>query len=65
MLTTARTKGVRPNWIGEQTWVELLNYWDSQQFKNKSTQNKANRSQLVVEHCTLQVENHIQILQLS
>jgi len=29
--------------IGEQAWAELLNYWVSQQFKDKSTPNKANR----------------------
>ncbi|XP_068501886.1 uncharacterized protein [Phaseolus vulgaris] len=44
MLTKARRKAVRPIWIGQQAWVELLNYWDSQKFKDKSTQNKANRS---------------------
>ncbi len=44
MLTKARRKVVRPIWIGQQAWVELLNYWDSQKFKDKSTQNKANRS---------------------
>jgi len=43
MLTKARTKGVRPTWIGEQPWVDPLNYWDSQQFKDKSTPNKVNR----------------------
>jgi len=43
MLTKVREKGVRPTWIGEQVWVELLNYWDSQNFKDKSTQNKVNR----------------------
>ena len=42
-MTKARAKSVRPIWIGEQAWAELLNYWDSQQFKDKSTQNKANR----------------------
>jgi len=43
MLTKDRAKGVQPIWIGEQAWDELLNYWDSQQFKDKSTQNKSNR----------------------
>ena len=44
MLTKARIKGTRPIWIGEQTWGELLNYWDSQKFKEKSSQNKINQS---------------------
>jgi len=43
MLTKARAKGVRSIWISDQAWAELLSYWDSQQFKDKSTQNKANR----------------------
>jgi len=42
MLTKARTKGVRPTWICELAWDDLLSYWDSQQFKDKSTQNKVN-----------------------
>ncbi|XP_068472509.1 uncharacterized protein [Phaseolus vulgaris] len=43
MLAKARAKSVRPSWIGKQAWAKLLNYWDSPQFKDKSTQNKANR----------------------
>ncbi|XP_068495492.1 uncharacterized protein [Phaseolus vulgaris] len=44
MLSKARVKGSRPTWIGEEAWGELLNYWDSQKFKDKSSQNKINRS---------------------
>ena len=44
MLTKAKEKSVRPTLIGEQACVELLNYWDTQNFKDKSTQNKVNRA---------------------
>nr|KYP47734.1 hypothetical protein KK1_030616 [Cajanus cajan] len=44
MLTKARCKGVRPHWIGEQAWDDLLKYWDSNKFKEKSTRNKNNRA---------------------
>jgi len=44
MLTNVRAKVVRCTWIGEQTWFELLNYWDTQKFKEKSTKNKMNRT---------------------
>ena len=64
MLTKARRKVVRPIWIGQQAWVELLNYWDSQNSKINQLKIKPIGVQLVVEHCTPQVENHIQILQL-
>jgi len=37
-------KATRPSWIGENTWTGLLNYWDSKKFKEKSIQNKLNRS---------------------
>jgi len=42
MLTKVRAKAVRPIWIGEQARVELLIYWDTQKFKEKSIQNKVN-----------------------
>jgi len=44
MLGKAQVKGIRPTWIGEQTWIGLLTYWDSKKFKQKSIQNKLNRS---------------------
>jgi len=44
MLTKARAKDSRPTWIREQAWGELLNYWDTEKFKEKSSQNKINRS---------------------
>jgi len=44
MLTKARSKVVRYTWIGENAWGELLNYRDTQMFKEKSTQNKINRA---------------------
>ena len=37
MLTKTRAKGSRPTWIGEQAWGELLNYWDTQKFKEESS----------------------------
>ncbi|XP_027931214.1 uncharacterized protein LOC114187227 isoform X2 [Vigna unguiculata] len=44
MLSKAKSKGTRPNWIGEQAWIELLNYWDNEKFKAKSFLNKMNTS---------------------
>ena len=28
MLGKARMKATRPNWISEQAWIGLLDYWD-------------------------------------
>ncbi|XP_027904285.1 uncharacterized protein LOC114164025 isoform X2 [Vigna unguiculata] len=44
MLTKARVRGNKPSWIGEQAWSALLNYWDSEKFKERSSRNKINRS---------------------
>jgi len=44
MLGKARVKATKPSWIGEQAWICLLNYWDFKKFKEKSIQNKLNRS---------------------
>jgi len=44
MLGKARVKATRPSWIGENAWIGLLNYCDSRKFKEKSVQNKLNRS---------------------
>ncbi|WVZ21389.1 hypothetical protein V8G54_008711 [Vigna mungo] len=32
------------DWIGEQAWSALLNYWASEKFKERSSRNKINRS---------------------
>jgi len=37
-------KGTRPTWMVEQVWISLLIYWDFEKFKQKSIQNKLNRS---------------------
>ena len=44
MLGKARMKVTRPNWIIEQAWIGLLDYWDSKKFKEQSIQNKLYRS---------------------
>ena len=44
MFSKSRVKGSRPTSIGEEEWGELLNYLDSQKFKDKSSHNKINRS---------------------
>ena len=45
MLSKARKKKKgKPFWIGEQAWKDLNTYWQSQDFKKVSTQNKVNRS---------------------
>jgi len=44
MLGKARMKASIPNWISEQAWIGLLDYWDSKKLKEQSIQNKLNRS---------------------
>ncbi|KAL0433184.1 UNVERIFIED_CONTAM: hypothetical protein Slati_2652700 [Sesamum latifolium] len=39
----ARKAGTQPNWLGDGIWHELQAYWNSDEFKVKSTKNKANR----------------------
>lgn len=43
MLTKARKKGKRPEWIGEDAWTGLEDYWKSSDFLKFSDQNKTNR----------------------
>jgi len=43
-LTKARARDSRPTWISEEAWVGLLRYWDTQKFKEQSSQNKFNRN---------------------
>jgi len=35
------TWGSRPTWMDKEAWCELLSYWDTQKFKEKSSQNKS------------------------
>jgi len=44
MLGKAQVKGTRAIWIGEEAWIGLLTYWNYEKFKQKSIQNKLNRS---------------------
>jgi len=44
ILTKARARGSRPTWMGEEAWFGLLRYWDTQKFKEQSSQNKINRN---------------------
>ncbi|KAL0413537.1 UNVERIFIED_CONTAM: hypothetical protein Sradi_1555400 [Sesamum radiatum] len=39
----ARTRNKQPNWIANNVWASLLEYWGTNEFKKKSTQNKTNR----------------------
>ncbi|KAL0404420.1 UNVERIFIED_CONTAM: hypothetical protein Sradi_2082800 [Sesamum radiatum] len=39
----ARTRNKQPIWIANDVWASLLEYWRTDEFKKKSTQNKANR----------------------
>ena len=44
LLQKARTKQVRPRWLGETVWDRLCEHWSSETFKKKSAQAKLNRS---------------------
>ena len=44
MLTKERKKMKKPSWMGEITWAQLLDYWESKEFKEISSQNKTNRA---------------------
>ena len=44
ILRKERARGSRPTWMGKEAWSGLLSYWDSQKFKEKSSQNKINWS---------------------
>lgn len=44
LLGRWRKKGTRPFWIGEDAWAGLLVYWNSEEFKKLSIQNKTNRA---------------------
>jgi len=52
-------------WIGEEAWGGLLSYWDTQKFKEKSSQNKLISLRLGVEHCTCLRINHTWIVQMG
>ncbi|KAL3537529.1 hypothetical protein ACH5RR_000895, partial [Cinchona calisaya] len=43
MLQKVRKDGRKPSWMGDSAWVDLNKYWQSQEFKQKSDQNKKNR----------------------
>ncbi|KAL0426876.1 UNVERIFIED_CONTAM: hypothetical protein Slati_2862400 [Sesamum latifolium] len=43
IFSEAREAGTQPNWLGDGIWHELQAYWNSDEFKVKSTKNKANR----------------------
>jgi len=44
--------------MGKEAWSGLLSYWDSQKFKEKSSQNKLIGLQVGVERCTRLGVNH-------
>nr|XP_009776421.1 PREDICTED: uncharacterized protein LOC104226201 isoform X1 [Nicotiana sylvestris] len=41
LLQTSRESNTRPNWILDDLWVKLLEYWKSPEFKKKSEQGRA------------------------
>ena len=43
MFAEARRTGVRPSWIGENVWRELLATWATPEFSRKREQAKQNR----------------------
>jgi len=44
LLSKVRVKKDKPSWMGEDAWDGLLTYWDSDKFKEISSQNKLNWS---------------------
>ena len=44
LLQKARKDSVKPTWMGDTAWTELVRYWQSDDFKAKSDQNKKNRN---------------------
>ncbi|KAL0416716.1 UNVERIFIED_CONTAM: hypothetical protein Slati_3503500 [Sesamum latifolium] len=42
-FSEAKEAGIQPNWLGNDIWHQLQAYWNSDEFKVKSTKNKANR----------------------
>lgn len=44
ILGKKRKKGTQPKWMGDEAWIGLLEYWQSDAFLKISTQNKTNRA---------------------
>ncbi|CAH9079729.1 unnamed protein product [Cuscuta europaea] len=42
LLQKARNGNVKPTWIGDTAWTDLVKYWKYDDFKAKSEQNKKN-----------------------
>ena len=43
-LSNACEKSTKPQWISEEVWKGLCNYWDTLEFKAKAKRNKRNRA---------------------
>ncbi|XP_042439815.1 uncharacterized protein LOC122025119 [Zingiber officinale] len=44
VLNHAKSKGKKPPFITEENWIKITNYWESEEFKTRSHQNKTNQS---------------------
>ena len=44
ILSDAREKRMKPEWMNEEIWKGLCNYWDTPKFKAKAERNKRNHA---------------------
>uniref|UniRef100_A0A7C9E475 Uncharacterized protein n=2 Tax=Opuntia streptacantha TaxID=393608 RepID=A0A7C9E475_OPUST len=44
ILSDAHEKRMKPQWMNEEVWEGLYNYWDTPEFKAKAERNKRNRA---------------------
>ena len=44
MMREARKSRRKPDWVSESSWKSMTDYWDSEDFKKESEQNKSNAS---------------------
>ena len=44
VLSDAREKYMKPQWMNEEVWKGFCNYWDTSEFKAKVERNKRNRA---------------------
>jgi len=44
ILSDAREKRMKQQWVNKEVWKGLCNYWDTPEFKAKAERNKRNRA---------------------
>ncbi|XP_042394133.1 uncharacterized protein LOC121984985 [Zingiber officinale] len=44
VLNHAKSRGKKPPFITEENWIKISNFWESEEFKKRSHQNKINQS---------------------